>query len=58
MSVDLMPRSATPTKPLQVKAKYLKQSMTKSNNNDYYIAGKFGGELNLAVWRSVLQPPN
>ena len=25
---------------------------------DYHIAGKFGGELNLAVWRSSLQPPN
>ena len=25
---------------------------------DYRIAGKFGGELNLAVWRSILQPPN
>ena len=24
----------------------------------YRIAGKFGGELNLAVWRSILQPPN
>ena len=24
----------------------------------YRIAGKFGGELNLAVWRSALQPPN
>ena len=23
----------------------------------YRIAGKFGGELNLAVWRSILQPP-
>ncbi len=22
------------------------------------MAGKFGGELNLAVWRSILQPPN
>ena len=26
--------------------------------NTYCIAGKFGGELNLAVWRFVLQPPN
>ena len=26
--------------------------------NNYRIAGKFGGELNLAVWRSILQPPN
>ena len=24
----------------------------------YRIAGKFGGELNLAVWQSMLQPPN
>ena len=24
----------------------------------YRIAGKFGGELNLAVWRSILQLPN
>ena len=24
----------------------------------YRIAGKFGGELNLVVWRSILQPPN
>ena len=24
----------------------------------YRIAGKFGGELNLAVWWSILQPPN
>jgi hypothetical protein len=24
---------------------------------NYRIAGKFGGELNLAVWRSILQPP-
>ena len=24
----------------------------------YRIAGKFGGELNLAVWRSSLRPPN
>ena len=24
----------------------------------YCIAGKFGGELNLAVWRSILQLPN
>ena len=24
----------------------------------YHIAGKFGGELNLVVWRSILQPPN
>ena len=24
----------------------------------YCIAGKFGGELNLAVWRSIIQPPN
>ena len=24
----------------------------------YNIAGKFGGELNLAVWWSILQPPN
>ena len=24
----------------------------------YCIAGKFGGELNLAVWRSSLRPPN
>ena len=23
----------------------------------YHIAGKFGGELNLAVWRSILQLP-
>ena len=23
----------------------------------YHIAGKIGGELNLAVWQSVLQPP-
>ena len=23
-----------------------------------HIAGKFGGELNLAVWQSILQPPN
>ena len=23
-----------------------------------YIAGKFGRKLNLAVWRSMLQPPN
>ena len=38
MSIDLMPRSATPTKPLQVKAKYL-----KSNNNDYHIAANIGG---------------
>jgi hypothetical protein len=27
-------------------------------NRQYRIAGKFGGELNLAVWRSILQPPN
>ena len=26
--------------------------------NLYCIAGNFGGELNVAVWRSVLQPPN
>ena len=25
---------------------------------DYRIAGKFGGELNLAVWQSILQLPN
>ena len=24
----------------------------------YRIAGKFGGELNLAVWWSILQLPN
>ena len=24
----------------------------------YRIAGKSGGELNLVVWRSRLQPPN
>ena len=24
----------------------------------YRIAGNFGGELNLAVWQSILQPPN
>ena len=24
----------------------------------YRIAGKFGGELNLAVWRYMLKPPN
>ena len=24
----------------------------------YHMAGKFGGELNLAVWRFILQPPN
>ena len=24
----------------------------------YRIAGKFGGELNLAVWRYALKPPN
>ena len=24
----------------------------------YHIAGKFGGELNLAVWRSPTAPPN
>ena len=26
--------------------------------HNYHIAGKFGGELNLAVWRSALQLPN
>ena len=26
--------------------------------SSYCIAGKFGRELNLAVWRSILQPPN
>ena len=26
--------------------------------SSYHIARKFGGELNLAVWRSILQPPN
>ena len=25
---------------------------------NYCIAGKFGGDLNLAVWRSGLKPPN
>ena len=25
---------------------------------EYRIARKFGEELNLAVWRSILQPPN
>ena len=24
----------------------------------YCIAGKFGGELNFAVWRYAFQPPN
>ena len=24
----------------------------------YRIAGKFGGELNLAVWRYAFKPPN
>ena len=27
-------------------------------NHEYCKAGKFGGELNLAVWQSMLQPPN
>ena len=27
-------------------------------NTKYCIAGKFGGELSLAVWRSILQSPN
>ena len=31
---------------------------THLNKSKYRIAGKFGRDLNLAVWRSVLQPPN
>ena len=36
---------------------YASRTLTPSERN-YRIAGKFGGELNLAVWRSILQPPN
>ena len=31
--------------------------MQQYNNLYYRIAGKFGRELNLAVWRSILQSP-
>ena len=27
-------------------------------STNYCVAGKFGGELNLTVWQSILQPPN
>ena len=32
--------------------------MCMCGEGDYRIAGKFGRELNLAVWRSILQLPN
>ena len=31
--------------------------LNTGNKIIYRIAGKFGGELNLAVWRSILQLP-
>ena len=39
---------------------FLLQSNFILNSHMQYIhvAGKFGGELNLAVWRSILQSPN
>ena len=35
--------------------------ISRGQNNEstvYYIAGKFGGEFNLAVWRSPTATPN
>ena len=40
---------------LHVHAQYVKQYAVIIL---YRIAGKFGGELNLTVWQSMLQPPN
>ena len=31
---------------------------TCMGDSKYRIAGKFGGDLNLAVWRSFSEPPN
>ena len=35
-----------------------KGSCLAAGDWEYRIAGKFGGDLNLAVWRSGLKPPN
>ena len=36
----------------------LPHTHTHMHTSIYHIAGKFDGELNLAVWRSGLKPPN
>ena len=43
---------------LVVKALSQGQASTLLFNLLYHIARKFGGELNLVVWRYVFQPPN
>ena len=35
-----------------------KEDLKVSKDYSYRIAGKFGGELNLEVWQSILLPPN
>ena len=40
------------------KSSALTLAETKDTMTLYRIAGKFGRELNLVVWRPILQPPN